>query len=59
MKNRVGEIVFDGGQTRIPKVQQLLKDPVNGKEPNHGTNPEVTAPGEAVIGGLWPHEEPG
>ena len=44
MKNQVDEIVLDGGQTRIPKVQQLLKDPVNGKEPNRDTNPEETVP---------------
>merc|ERR550537_1233930 len=32
--------VMDGGSTRIPKVQQLLKDFFNGKEPNRGINPD-------------------
>jgi heat shock protein 5 len=35
----VDEIVLVGGSTRIPKVQQLLKDYFNGKEPNRGINP--------------------
>merc|ERR1739849_16167 len=33
-KNQVDEIVLVGGSTRIPKVQQLIKDFFNGKEPN-------------------------
>ncbi|VAI91312.1 unnamed protein product [Triticum turgidum subsp. durum] len=38
-----------GGSTRIPKVQQLLKDFFNGKEPNKGVNPdEAVAYGAAV-----------
>ena len=35
-KTHVDEIVLVGGSTRIPKVQQLIKDPFNGKEPNCG-----------------------
>ena len=31
-KNQVDEIVLVGGSTRIPKVQQLIKDFFNGKE---------------------------
>jgi len=33
-KNQVDELVLVGGSTRIPKVQQLLQDYFNGKEPN-------------------------
>jgi len=42
-----------GGSTRIPKVQSLLKDFFNGKEPNLGLNPdEAVAYGAAVQGGI-------
>jgi heat shock protein 5 len=48
-KNEIDEIVLVGGSTRIPKVQQLLKDFFNGKEPNKGVNPdEAVAYGAAV-----------
>merc|ERR1711988_1926079 len=48
-KNQVDEIVLVGGSTRIPKVQQLIKDFFNGKEPNRGINPdEAVAYGAAV-----------
>jgi heat shock protein 5 len=48
-KNEIDEIVLVGGSTRIPKVQQLLKDFFNGKEPNKGINPdEAVAYGAAV-----------
>merc|ERR1711964_547495 len=33
-KNQIDEVVLVGGSTRIPKVQQLMKDFFNGKEPN-------------------------
>jgi actin-related protein len=33
-KEEIHEIVLVGGSTRIPKVQQLIKDYFNGKEPN-------------------------
>ena len=50
---RVDEVVLVGGSTRIPKVQQLLKDFFNGKEPNKGINPdEAVAYGAAVQGGI-------
>merc|ERR1712232_573900 len=39
-KNDIDEIVLVGGSTRIPKVQQLIKDFFNGKEPNRGINPD-------------------
>merc|ERR1711907_784346 len=52
-KNEIDEIVLVGGSTRIPKVQQLLKDYFNGKEPNKGINPdEAVAYGAAVQGGI-------
>merc|ERR1719272_1670258 len=45
----VNELVLVGGSTRIPKVQQLLKDYFNGKEPNKSINPdEAVAYGAAV-----------
>merc|ERR1719460_2130967 len=48
-KTEVDEIVLVGGSTRIPKVQQLLKEYFNGKEPNRGINPdEAVAYGAAV-----------
>ncbi|EOA39851.1 hypothetical protein CARUB_v10008520mg [Capsella rubella] len=52
-KSDIDEIVLVGGSTRIPKVQQLLKDFFDGKEPNKGTNPdEAVAYGAAVQGGV-------
>merc|ERR1711912_169092 len=53
MGNEVDEIVLVGGSTRIPKVQQLVKDYFNGKEPSRGINPdEAVAYGAAVQGGI-------
>ncbi|EIE27137.1 binding protein 1 [Coccomyxa subellipsoidea C-169] len=52
-KEEINEIVLVGGSTRIPKVQQLIKDYFNGKEPNKGVNPdEAVAYGAAVQGGI-------
>ncbi|EFJ17607.1 hypothetical protein SELMODRAFT_444846 [Selaginella moellendorffii] len=52
-KSEIHEIVLVGGSTRIPKVQQLLKDFFDGKEPNKGVNPdEAVAFGAAVQGGI-------
>lgn len=52
-KNDVHEIVLVGGSTRIPKVQQLVKDFFNGKEPSRGINPdEAVAYGAAVQAGV-------
>jgi len=52
-KNEVQEIVLVGGSTRIPKVQQLLKEFFNGKEPSRTINPdEAVAYGAAVQGGV-------
>ena len=48
-KSDIDEIVLVGGSTRIPKVQQLIKDFFGGKEPNKGINPdEAVAYGAAV-----------
>lgn len=52
-KSEVDEIVLVGGSTRIPKVQQLLKEYFDGKEPSRGVNPdEAVAFGAAVQGGI-------
>jgi len=52
-KNQIDEIVLVGGSTRIPKIQQLIKDFFNGKEPNRGVNPdEAVAYGAAVQAGI-------
>ena len=57
-KSELDEIVLVGGSTRIPKVQQLLKDFFNGKEPNRGINPdEAVAYGAAVQGGILGGEQ--
>ncbi|MEQ1757052.1 MAG: molecular chaperone DnaK [Vicinamibacterales bacterium] len=48
----VDEIVLVGGSTRVPKIQQLVKD-YFGKEPHKGVNPdEVVAVGAAIQGGV-------
>ncbi|MHC4177748.1 MAG: molecular chaperone DnaK [Planctomycetota bacterium] len=50
--SEIDEVVLVGGSTRIPKVQQLVKD-VFGKEPHKGVNPdEVVAVGAAIQGGV-------
>jgi len=52
-KTEVDEIVLVGGSTRIPKVQTLLKEYFDGKEPSRGVNPdEAVAFGAAVQGGI-------
>ena len=48
-KSQVHEIVLVGGSTRIPRVQKLITDYFNGKEPNRSINPdEAVAYGAAV-----------
>jgi molecular chaperone DnaK len=48
----IDEVVLVGGMTRMPKIQQLVRD-VFGKEPHKGVNPdEVVAVGAAVQGGV-------
>lgn len=52
-KQDIDEIILVGGSTRIPKVQALIKEYFNGKEPNRGVNPdEAVAYGAAVQGGV-------
>merc|ERR1719216_274698 len=52
-KKDIDEIVLVGGSTRIPKVQQLVKEFFNGKEPSRGINPdEAVAYGAAVQAGI-------
>jgi molecular chaperone DnaK len=48
----IDEVVLVGGSTRIPKVQQIVRE-LFGKEPNKSVNPdEVVAIGAAVQGGV-------
>jgi heat shock protein 1/8 len=48
-KRSVDEVVLVGGSTRIPKVQQLVSNFFNGKEPCKTINPdEAVAYGAAV-----------
>mmetsp|Transcript_26001 Transcript_26001/g.77538 ORF Transcript_26001/g.77538 Transcript_26001/m.77538 type:complete len:655 (+) Transcript_26001:58-2022(+) len=52
-KSEIDEVVLVGGSTRIPKVQQLLKDFFNGKEPSTAVNAdEAVAYGAAVQAGV-------
>ena len=56
-REKVDDIVLVGGSTRIPKVQQLLKE-YFGKEPSKGINPdEAVAYGAAVQGGILAGDE--
>ncbi|MGH0121290.1 UNVERIFIED_CONTAM: hypothetical protein FKN15_073616 [Acipenser sinensis] len=57
-KADIDEIVLVGGSTRIPKIQQLVKELFNGKEPSRGINPdEAVAYGAAVQAGVLSGEE--
>jgi molecular chaperone DnaK len=48
----IDEVVLVGGQTRMPKVQQVVKE-IFGKDPHKGVNPdEVVAIGAAIQGGV-------
>src|SRR5213080_3757068 len=50
--SKIDEVVLVGGSTRIPKVQQIVKE-LFGKEPHKGVNPdEVVAVGAAVQAGV-------
>ncbi|HET8678358.1 MAG TPA: molecular chaperone DnaK [Blastocatellia bacterium] len=50
--NQIEEVVLVGGSTRIPKVQQMVKD-FFGREPHKGVNPdEVVAVGAAIQAGV-------
>merc|ERR1712176_670291 len=57
-KDEIDEIVLVGGSTRIPKIQQLVKEYFNGKEPSKGINPdEAVAYGAAVQAGVLSGED--
>lgn len=57
-KKDIHEIVLVGGSTRIPKIQQLVKEFFNGKEPTRGINPdEAVAYGAAVQAGVLSGDE--
>src|SRR5438045_3967850 len=50
--SKINEVVLVGGQTRMPRIQQLVKD-LFGKEGHKGVNPdEVVAVGAAIQGGV-------
>jgi molecular chaperone DnaK len=50
--NQIDEIILVGGMTRVPRVQQLVKE-IFGKEGHKGVNPdEVVAVGAAIQGGV-------
>jgi molecular chaperone DnaK len=51
-QKQIDEVVLVGGSTRIPRVQQIVKD-LFGKEPHRGVNPdEVVAVGAAIQAGV-------
>lgn len=51
-KNEIDEVILVGGSTRIPAVQEVIKNEI-GKEPHRGVNPdEVVALGAAIQGGV-------
>jgi len=50
--SQIDEVVLVGGSTRVPKIQQLVRE-YFGKEPHKGVNPdEVVAVGAAIQGGV-------
>jgi molecular chaperone DnaK len=50
--SKINEVVLVGGQTRMPRIQALVKD-LFGREPHKGVNPdEVVAVGAAIQGGV-------
>src|SRR6202035_3313013 len=50
--SKINEVVLVGGQTRMPRIQQIVKD-LFGKEGHKGVNPdEVVAIGAAIQGGV-------
>jgi molecular chaperone DnaK len=51
--DKIDEVVLVGGCTRIPRVQDIVKQLFGGKEPHRGVNPdEVVAVGAAIQGGV-------
>jgi L1 cell adhesion molecule like protein len=59
-KSEIHEVVLVGGSTRIPKVQELIKEYFNGKEPCKSINPdEAVAYGAAIQAAILSGEEMG
>jgi len=57
-KSEIDDIVLVGGSTRIPKVQQLVRDFFDGKEPSKNINPdEAVAHGAAVQAAVLSEDE--
>ncbi|MEB3206873.1 MAG: molecular chaperone DnaK [Vampirovibrionales bacterium] len=51
--SQIDEVVLVGGSTRIPAVQELVKELTGGKKPHQGVNPdEVVAVGAAIQAGV-------
>jgi molecular chaperone DnaK len=51
-KNEIDQVILVGGSTRIPKIQEVVKE-FFGKDPSKGVNPdEVVAVGAAIQGGV-------
>ncbi len=51
--DKIDEVVLVGGSTRIPRVQQIVKELFGGKDPHKGVNPdEVVAVGASIQGGV-------
>ncbi|HLI29531.1 MAG TPA: molecular chaperone DnaK [Terriglobia bacterium] len=51
--DKIDEVVLVGGSTRIPRIQEIVKNLFGGKEPHKGVNPdEVVAVGAAVQAGV-------
>src|SRR5699024_6593500 len=51
-KNEIDQVILVGGSTRVPKIQEVVKD-FFGKDPSKGVNPdEVVAVGAAIQGGV-------
>jgi molecular chaperone DnaK len=55
-KNEIDQVILVGGSTRIPKIQETVKE-FFGKDPSKGVNPdEVVAVGAAIQGGVMSGE---
>jgi len=51
--DQIDEVVLVGGATRMPMIQDLVRDLAGGKDPNKGVNPdEVVSIGAAIQGGV-------
>ncbi len=51
--DKIDEVVLVGGATRMPMIQDLVRDLTGGKEPNKGVNPdEVVSIGASIQGGV-------